>query len=133
MRLYIDPGTGSMIFTILVGVIGTAVYLFRDALVRLRFLLSGGAKVKEETGDRIPFVIFSDSKRYWNLFEPVCDAFETRGQPLVYMTASPDDPALEKHYEHVACTFIGEGNRAFARLNFLKAGVVLSPTPGLDV
>lgn len=133
MRLYIDPGTGSMIFTILVGVIGTAVYLFRDALVRLRFLLSGGAKVKEETGDRIPFVIFSDSKRYWNLFEPVCDVFETRGQPLVYMTASPDDPALEKHYAHVACTFIGEGNRAFARLNFLKAGVVLSTTPGLDV
>lgn len=28
MNLYIDPGTGSMLFTILIGVIGAAVYSF---------------------------------------------------------------------------------------------------------
>lgn len=49
------------------------------------------------------------------------------------MTASPDDPALDKQYQHVQCSFIGEGNHAFAKLNFLKADILLATTPGLDV
>ena len=49
------------------------------------------------------------------------------------MTASHDDPALVKNYEHVKCMFIGEGNKAYAKLNMLKADIVLSSTPGLDV
>ncbi len=133
MRLYIDPGTGSMLFTILIGILGTGLYLGRNALVKLRFLLTGGAKAKQKQVSRIPFAVFTDSKRYWNLFEPICDEFEKRGEPLVYMTASPDDPALDKGYEHVTCLFIGDGNRAFSRLNFLRADVLLSTTPGLDV
>lgn len=131
--LYIDPGTGSMLFTILIGILGTCVYLLRNVWVTLRFTLSGGAKEKQAEQDRIPFAVFSDSKRYWNQFEPICDEFERREQPLVYMTASPDDPALKKEYKYVKCSFIGEGNRAFAHLNFLKADVLLSTTPGLDV
>ena len=130
--LYIDPGTGSMLFTILIGVLGTGVYLFRKGLLRLRFLFTGGAREKRDE-DRVPCAIFSDSKRYWNLFEPICEEFEKRGEELHYLTASPDDPALEKRYEHVRCEFIGEGNRAFARLNLLKADVLLSTTPGLEV
>lgn len=133
MRLYIDPGTGSMLFTILVGVLGTCGYLLRNVWVRLRFLFSGGMKGTHQDGDRIPFVVFSDNKRYWNLFEPICNEFERRGKPLVYMTASPDDPALAKEFRYVKCVFIGEGNRAFVKLNFLKADILLSTTPGLDV
>ena len=38
MLMYIDPGTGSMLFTILIGLLGTGLYFFRDAKVRLRFL-----------------------------------------------------------------------------------------------
>lgn len=49
------------------------------------------------------------------------------------MTASPDDPGLEKPYQYVKGEFIGKGNRTFAKLNFLKADVVLSTTPGLQV
>jgi len=133
MKLYIDPGTGSMLFTILIGVLGTGVYLLRNVWVKLRFFLTGGAKEKHQEHDRIPFAIFTDSKRYWNLFEPICDEFEKRRQPLTYMTSSSDDPALSKEYEYVKCEYIGEGNRAFAHLNFIKADVLLSTTPGLDV
>lgn len=133
MKLYIDPGTGSMLFTILIGLLGTAGFLFRNIFVKLRFILSGGTKEKSAEKDWLSFVIFSDHKRYWNVFEPICDEFEKRGELLTYMTASPDDPALEKEYKHVKCEFIGEGNKAFAHLNFLKADVLLSTTPGLDV
>ena len=132
MFLYIDPGTGSMLFTILVGILGAAVFGLRNLWVKLRFLFSGGKKEKEETGI-LPFVIFADDKRYWNIFGPICRAFDRRGQEAVYMTASPGDPALSESFEHVRCEFIGEGNRAYAKLNMLHADVLLSTTPGLEV
>lgn len=42
MRLYIDPGTGSMLFAILIGIISAVMYLFKSWLVKLRFILHGG-------------------------------------------------------------------------------------------
>lgn len=132
MKLYIDPGTGSMLFTILVGVLGAGIYALRNVFMKLRFLLTGGSKEKTNA-DEIPFVIFTDSKRYWNVFGPICREFDKRGKKLVYMTASSDDPALEEKFENVKCEFIGEGNKAFAKLNLLNAEIVLSSTPGLDV
>ena len=131
MKLYIDPGTGSMLFTILIGIIGAAVYSLRMLLIKFRFRLSGG---KQEVGTaKLPFVIFSDDKRYWNVFEPICRELDRRGKDVVYMTASADDPALQNPYPHVKAQFIGAGNKAFAHLNFLNASIVLSTTPGLDV
>ena len=131
MRFYIDPGTGSMLFTILIGVIGAGIYSLRMMLIKLRFKLSGGKA--EINAKRIPFVIFSDDKRYWSVFEPICRELDRRGQDVVYMTASQDDPALNNPFPHVTAEFIGSDNKAFARLNFLNASIVLSTTPGLDV
>ena len=131
MTLYIDPGTGSMLFTILIGVIGAAIYSLRMLLIKIRFKLSGG-KV-EMNADEIPFAIFSDDKRYWNIFEPICREMSKRGKEIVYLTASEDDPALTCDIPHVKAEFIGSDNKAFARLNFLNATILLSTTPGLDV
>lgn len=131
-QFYIDPGTGSMLFTVLIGLISAAVYGLRNLLVKARFMLSGG-RAEKGASDNKPYVIFAESKRYWNVFESICDEFERREIPLSYLTASPDDPALEKPFEFVKCEFIGEGNKAFARLNMLKADMVLATTPGLDV
>ena len=132
MNLYIDPGTGSMLFTILIGVLGALVYFFRNALMKLKFTFTGGKKTKAD-GPEIPVVIFTDSKRYWNLFRPICEELEKRKQKALYLTASEDDPALSENYEFVKTEFAGAGNRAFARMNMIRADVVLSSTPGLDV
>lgn len=132
MLLYIDPGTGSMLFAVLIGIIGTLGFFLRNVSVRLRFVLSGGKKV-DTNENKIPFVIFTDDKRYWNVFEPICREFDQRGVDMVYMTASPDDPALENPYTHIKGEFIGKNNRAFAKMNFLNAVMVISTTPGLDV
>lgn len=129
---YIDPGTGSMLFTILIGVLSAGIYALKNMIIKIRFYISGG-KQEKANKNKIPFVIFTDDKRYWNVFKSVCDEFEKRGQALTYMTASPDDPALNTTYEHIKCEFIGEGNKAFAKLNMLNADIVLSTTPGLDV
>ena len=132
MRLYIDPGTGSMLFAILIGLIGAIRWMLKKFLVKIRFFLNGGKHTVEDN-KKLPLVIFSDDKRYWSVFEPVCRELDARGFDAVYMTASPDDPALKSSYEHIHPEFIGEGNKAFAKLNFLSAAVVLSTTPGLDV
>ena len=131
VMLYIDPGTGSMLFAILMGIVASLYYLMKAVILKLKFIVGGG-KV-EDSGDRYPYVIFSDSKRYWNVFQPICDEFEKRQVPLEYLTASPDDPALQAEYKYVNCRFIGENNKAYARLNILNAGVLLSTTPGLEV
>ncbi len=130
--LYIDPGTGSMLFTIIIGAVSVGFFLLQKLRLKLKFIMSGGRSetVNEE---KIPYVIFSDSKRYWNVFRPVCDEFEKRGIDVQYLTMSSDDPALKEDYSHVKAVFIGEGNRAFSKLNILNASVVLATTPGLDV
>lgn len=128
---YIDPGTGSMLFSLFVGLATTAVFAGRALIIKLKMLLSAGKM--REPNDRTAFVIYSDHKRYWNVFKPVCDEFEKRGVDLLYLTQSQDDPALNAKYGHIKAEFIGEGNRGFVRLNMLKADIVLSTTPGLDV
>lgn len=132
MQLYIDPGTGSMLFTILVGVLGAGIYAMRNVIMKLRFLVTGG-KQERVSRDHVPIAIFTDSKRYWNIFGPICREFDRRGQEVLYLTASADDPALEEQFDHVRCEFAGEGNRAYAKLNMLSADLLLSSTPGLDV
>ena len=132
MKGYIDPGTGSMLFAVLIGVIGAASFLLKNGIAKLRFIMTGG-KGKYEAAKKIPYVIFSDDKRYWKNFEPICRELDKRGVDVIYMTASPDDPVLDNPYEHIHGEFIGEGNKAFSKLNFLSAGIVLSTTPGLDV
>ncbi|MCQ2502430.1 MAG: CDP-glycerol glycerophosphotransferase family protein [Saccharofermentans sp.] len=132
MALYIDPGTGGMLFTILFGIFGVAVFGVRKLIVKLKFLASGGKK--GVTSDKkLPIVIFAEHKRYWNTFGPLLDEFEKRKQKVVYMTCSEDDPVFKQKYEYINAEFIGEGNKAFAKLNMLNATVVLSSTPSLDV
>ena len=132
MILYIDPGTGSMLFAILVGIAGAVNFTARTALTKAKFILSGGKKV-EGNKDVIDYVIFADDKRYWVNFQPLVEEFDRRGIDVTYLTASEDDPAFQCELPHLHAEFAGAGNKAFARMNFLKATIVLSTTPGLDV
>ncbi len=130
--LYIDPGTGGMLFTVLFGLFGVVVFSMRALAMRLKFSV-GSDKNAKINNKKIPIAIFAESKRYWNTFAPILDEFEKRKQNVVYLTCSEDDPVFNKKYEYVSAEFIGEGNKAFSRLNLLNASVVLSTTPSLDV
>ena len=130
--LYIDPGTGGMLFTVLFGIFGVAIFSFRALIIKIKYSASGdkNAKLNQK---KIPIAIFAEDKRYWNTFETVLDEFEKRKQKVVYMTCSKDDPVFNKKYEYITGEFIGEGNKAYSRLNLLNASVVLSSTPSLGV
>lgn len=132
MLLYIDPGTGSMLFSILIGIVGTLVFFGQQVILKIKFIISGG-KVQKINSSKIPCVIFTEDSRYWNIFKPICDEFERRKTPVVCWTADPNDPCLSEKYEYVKSEFIGEGNKAYARLNMMNAHVVLATTPSLDV
>ena len=78
MFFYIDPGTGSMLFTILIGVLSAAIYALRNCWVKLKVIISG-KQARNPDHVRTPFVFFTDSKRYWTIFRPLCDEMEKRG------------------------------------------------------
>ena len=132
VSLYIDPGTGAMLFSVLMGIVSAGFFFVQKMWVKIKFIINGGLAGKA-VKNSIPYVIFSDSKRYWNVFKPVCDEFEARKINCEYWTASEDDPALQESYEHVKCIFIGNTNKAYAKLNMMNADICLATTPGLDV
>jgi hypothetical protein len=129
--LYIDPGTGSMLFSILIGAAATLYFLARTFLIKLKVILSGGVSPRNKTD--YPCVVYSEGVQYWNVFKPLLDEFEKRGIPLVYYTSAKNDPVFSRGYGFIKAEFIGEGNMAFARLNFLSATLLVMTTPGLDV
>ena len=132
VRLYIDPGTGSMLFTIMISIVGFLIYLFKVLWVKFKFIFTRGKQSKVDS-NKIPYLIFAEAKRYWEVFKPICDEFEKRGVDVVYWTTSPDDPALEQKYKHIRFEFVGEGNKAYAKLNMVNACMVIASTPGLNV
>ena len=131
MMFYIDPGTGSMLFSIVIGLATALYFVGKAALIRLKVFFSGGKAVVPK--NHVPLVIYSEGTRYWNVFKPVLEELEKRSFPTVFYTSSEDDPVFEQGYQHISIEFIGEGNKAFARLNFLEADLCLMTTPGLDV
>ena len=130
--LYIDPGTGSMLFSLFIGLATTAVFGLRALIIKVKSIIGRG-KQTELDKSHLGIVIYSDSKRYWNVFSPIVHEFENRKIPLVYYTQSSDDPALSEKFQFVKTEFIGEGNRGLAKMNMLNADVCLATTPGLDV
>lgn len=131
--LYIDPGTGSMLFSILIGVASMLYFLSKAAVLRLKVFFSGRKGGVVQDASYKPYVIYNEGLQYWNVFKPICDAFERRHIPLAFLTSAEDDPVFSQGYTYVKPEFIGAGNVAFARLNMLSAGIVLMTTPGLHV
>ena len=130
--LYIDPGTGSALFSILIGAAATIYFLSRAIIIKLKVVLSGG-KVSVNSKIVNSYVIYNEGKQYSNVFRPILAEFEKRNINLLYLTSSEDDPLLGKSYTFIKTEYIGEGNKAFSRLNMLNADIVLMTTPGLDV
>ncbi len=128
--LYIDPGTGSMLFSVLISLFALGYFAFRGVVIKLRLLFAGKKGAK---GMRIPYVIYNEGCQYWNTFRPVVEEFEKRQIPLVYYTSAQNDPVFDSKWQFVKSEFIGEGNKAYARLNLMEADVCLMTTPGLDV
>jgi len=133
--LYIDPGTGSMLFSILIGAAATLFFLGKAAWIKVKLLFTAkknGVSTAADSNFK-KYVIYNEGLQYWNTFKPICDEFERQKIELTYYTSAEKDPCFEMNYQFVKPEFIGEGNMAFVKLNMLSAGIVLMTTPGLQV
>jgi hypothetical protein len=130
-RLYIDPGTGSILFSIVAGVAAAAYFLFRALFIKIKFVFSG--KSSAVPADYHSFVIYNEGKQYANVFKPILEEFESRGIKVLCLSSDRDDPIFDMPFAHIEKKYIGSGNQAFAFLNVLQADICLMTTPSLDV
>jgi hypothetical protein len=131
---YIDPGTGSMLFSFLTGIGVAAFFFFKNLLLKLKSgALRGGKAKPQGAAAAASLVIYSEGKQYWNVFKPVVEELVRRNIPCAYYSSGEDDPGLSFPSPLVRREFIGKGNASYRFLNFLEADVCLMTTPGLDV
>ena len=98
--LYIDPGTGSILFSILIGAATTLYFLGRSVIIKARVFFSGGRTASSRAAFT-PFVIYSEGKQYWNVFKSVLAEFEKRKERVIFYTSHEDDPVFESGMEFV--------------------------------
>ena len=128
--LYIDPGTGSALFSITIGIVAASYFLIRSVFLKLKVFLF---RKKKNLHTEDQYIIYAEDKRYWVFFKLILDEFEKRQITVIYLTSSIDDPVFLSDYNYIKGKYIGKGNKAFAYLNFLSSDVLLSTTPDLDV
>lgn len=131
LHAYIDPGTGSMLFSFITGIAVTLFFLLKNLLIRLK----GFSFHKDKNADtgKKELVIYSEGKQYWPVFESILKELADRGISFSYYSSGQDDPGLGFTAPGCTTRFIGKGNAAWRVLNFLEADTVLCTTPGLDV
>jgi hypothetical protein len=129
--LYIDPGTGSILFSLFIGLAATIYFFARTLFIKVKYFISGrhGAVISKKEA----YVIYNEGIQYWNVFKPIVEEFEKRKITVSYLTSAENDPFFNENYQYINGSYIGEGNRAFAKLNLLSADICLMTTPGLEV
>ena len=129
---YLDPGTGSMLVSALVGILATLVFFLKGVCYKsVSFVCTLLGRTHHHSRESI--VLYSEGRQYWNVFRPVVEALSQKGADCTYLTSDDKDPGLSCSLEHVEARCIGKGNKAFATLNMMEADVVCMTTPGLDV
>jgi hypothetical protein len=121
-----------MLFSILIGLAATLYFVLRALPLKLKVIFSGG-RAASAGAFTWKYVVYSEGRQYWNVFQAVLEEFEQTKTELLYLTSSEDDPVFGQSWVYIKPEYIGAGNKAFARLNFLSAEVALMTTPGLDV
>lgn len=126
---YIDPATGNAFFTLAITIVSAILfglqYLYEHVFVFKGMFL--------KNKKRIPLLLYSEGNTYWPFFEPILDELEKRKIHTEFYTSSPEDNCFSKNYKYIHPTFIGRGNKAYAKMAFVKADIVLMTTPSLDV
>ncbi len=129
---YLDPGTGSMLLSVFVGLISGAYFLIRKlpaAARSLFFRLTGKTDVLK--ADKLTF--YAESATYWPTFRPVLAELEKAGFHSTYLTSDENDPVFKSGFKCVTARYIGKANTAYTVLGFLQSRVCVLTTPGLDV
>lgn len=130
---YLDPGTGSMLLSVVMGLVSTGYFVIRrlPSMMRALFFRMTG---KRDDLKNNSIVFYSESRSYWLTFKPVLEALHQRGVKCTYLTSDENDPVFNAGLDDtVRSKYIGKGNTAYTALSFLEADVFALTTPGIDV
>lgn len=129
--LYLDPGTGSLLLYAIVGITTTVLFALRGFWYSLRSKLFLGKKgaVKE-----LPDLVFqSEGGKYWQVFQPVLKALDKYDVKYGFVTPDKSDPVFSSSLKNVVAINPGKELMTLSYMNRIKAKVVVSTTPQLDV
>ena len=128
---YIDPGTGSLLGSVAIGLSLALLYYLRGLFYRLLNALTGRRSACD--GDFSgKLVFFSEGRNYWPVFRPVCEELLKKQHDFVYLTAGADDPGLEQLPAQQA-VYLGKLVSAIYTMNHLRARLCVMTTPQLDI
>ena len=129
--LYLDPGTGSLLLYAIVGITTTVLFALRGFWYSLRSKIFLGKKgaVKE-----MPDLVFqSEGGKYWQVFQPVLKALDKYDIKYGFVTADKNDPVFTSGLKNVVAVCPGKELMTLSYMNRIKAKIVVSTTPQLDV
>lgn len=130
---YLDPGTGSMLLSVFVGLISSAYFLIRKLPSLLRALFFKFTGKKDDLKNN-SIVFYAESAAYWSTFKPILECLAKKQVHVTYLTSAENDPVFSAGLnEYVRAKFIGKGQTAYTALGFLEADVFVLTTPGIDV
>jgi len=132
--LYLDPGTGSLLFSIVLGAAAAAFFVLKGVLLRgrSRFLKAIG-KVEDASDSEHTLVFYSEGRQYAGTFRPILTELVKRNVGCLYLSSDADDPLLDSGSSLIHTKHIGKGHAAWGYLNTLRADLCVTTTPGLDV
>ena len=102
-------------------------------LIKLKTFSFADKINKKENISKAKIIIYGEDKRYYNVFKPIIEELINLEIPTIYYSSSEDDKIFEIKSDFLKSEFIGTGNKAYAKLNFIEADICLMTTPNLDV
>ncbi len=129
---YLDPGTGSLLLYALAGIALSLLNGLRNAWywIRGRSFFQGTTAISSH----LPDVIFhSEGGKYWQVFKPVMEALADEGVECAYVTPDAGDPGLASGIKGVQGLRPGGEMATISFMNAVRAALVVSTTPHLDV
>lgn len=128
---YLDPGTGSLLLYAVVGILASLGFALKNVFYRLKSFVLSSASIKQQNLTEIVF--FSEGGAYWHVFEPIITEMVCRSIPSTFITSDKNDPAFK--IQGPLFTVIRPGNEmvTITYMNKLKAKLVVSTTPHLDI
>lgn len=132
-QAYLDPATGSMLLSAIVGIVFTVFYLIKGMYYKIMRFIYSVLHIKVKDKKKLEIVLYSEGAQYWNTFRPIVEELTNRAVPVTYLTSDQNDDGLSYRSQYFISKYIGKGNKAYARLNALEATLCVMTTPGLDV
>ncbi len=129
---YLDPGTGSMLFSTIIALVATLIYSLKSFTFNIKSFVARIFGKKIQRVESSDIVFYSEGEQYFTTFYPVLKELTRRGVKFTYLYSDDNDSMVQK-IDGIDAYYIDKGNKAFYHLNTLEAKMCVMTTPGLDV